>query len=461
MASGSSPSGSRLGALAHAARRALKSALDVNEWVRVLSGAAVHWLFVRRDADAAGYIHGSFLHEAWDEASLPGRLALVQGALLWPVTMLGLASALTARNGLATRRRTGVGLLPQLRQQLGLAARLSVPPYWYYMFEFYDDEKRAQADKFLYRFETKNGIYTFLRKYLTGPETTEALSNKARFAERCAEHGLSVVPALLVAEDGEVRGVGGPVRLPAADLFEKPLRGAGGRGARLWRYREGRYRAEGTTESLDAEDLLQHLRFASRRRSLVVRLRVENHPSLDDLNVGALNTVRVVSCLNETGAAEITHAVLRMARNPGTLVDNFHGGGIAAKVDVVTGALGPATDMGTTPRTSWWTRHPTTGAPIEGRKLELWDETLDLVRRAHEAFGDQVAVGWDVALLPAGPALVEGNKSPDLDIIQRTGGGPVGDSRLGRLLAFHLLRATHVKYGVPPGASPGGEPEPL
>ena len=37
--------------------------------------------------------------------------------------------------------------------------------------------------------------------------------------------------------------------------------------------------------------------------------------------------------------------------------------------------------------------------------------------------------------------MIEGNKGPDLDIIQRTARAPIGNSRLGVLLAHHFRRA--------------------
>jgi hypothetical protein len=167
-----------------------------------------------------------------------------------------------------------------------------------------------------------------------------------------------------------------------------------------------------------------------------------------DLGAGTLATVRVMSCRNEANEVEVTNAVLRMARNRDAVVDNFHAGGIAANVDISTGELGPATGGawgGTTG--GWFERHPETGAPIRGRRLPCWDDLIALVRRTHGvAFSDQVVIGWDVALLPDGPCLVEANKGPDLDIIQRVGDGPVGNERLGELLAFNLRHAVEAKY---------------
>ena len=74
----------------------------------------------------------------------------------------------------------------------------------------------------------------------------------------------------------------------------------------------------------------------------------------------------------------------------------------------------------------WYEQHPETGVQILHRKLPCWTELLDLVHYAHgSAFSDQVVIGWDVALLDSGPCLIEINKAPDLDIIQRIGSGPV------------------------------------
>jgi hypothetical protein len=140
----------------------------------------------------------------------------------------------------------------------------------------------------------------------------------------------------------------------------------------------------------------------------------------------------------------VTNAVFRMAQGRDSAVDNFHAGGIAAKVDIDTGELGRAVDgaMAMGCATGWCDEHPDTGGQILGRRLLCWQKILDLVRPAHTlAFADQVVVGWDVALVSDGPLLIEGNKGPDVDLIQRSHGVPLGDGRLGELLAFNLRRA--------------------
>jgi len=62
------------------------------------------------------------------------------------------------------------------------------------------------------------------------------------------------------------------------------------------------------------------------------------------------------------------------------------------------------------------------------------------VERAHPHFSDFAVIGWDIAILQDGPCIIEANGAPDLDIIQRTLRAPLGDARLGKLIAWHVQR---------------------
>jgi hypothetical protein len=434
-----------------------RRATSANAIVKSLGGSALTWWLLPSDGSPAAFLHRAYREETWEEAGALGRAALCAGWLLGIPVAIVLVGVLTVRLGGGAARRAGKGRLRQAAEELVLALRFSIPPLWYYSFELWDDARRARALEYLYRFETKTrtGIYPFLRTWLTSGGTTDALRDKAAFALHCQAHGVAVVAALATAVAGRITRLdGGGSGLPATDLFVKPISGAGGRGAARWLHRD-----DGTFESQDGEvlseaRLIERIEQRSQAESLVLRKCVSNHPDLRELGAGALSTLRVVSCIDERGGIEVTHAVLRMSIATDAIVDNFHAGGIAAKVDLDSGILGRATNMGVGRDAGWWESHPITGARILGRAVPAWQEVLALARRAHATFPDQVAIGWDIAVLPDGPALVEGNKSPDLDIVQRTHREPVGNSRLGEMLAFHVARALERKRAARGHGSP-------
>jgi hypothetical protein len=345
-------------------------------------------------------------------------------------------------HGRAVARRTGKGRLRQVGEAIRLSALHDVLPPWYYMFELFDPALGARAGSYLHRFETKGGLYRFVKHRDLAPGERTRLSDKLAFAAHCRARGVPTAPVLLAARDGAwLPGFGGtPPRLPEADLFVKQASGTGGSGAERWWYAGGGRHRNDDGLVLDADALLAAVLEGSRTAPCLVQPRLRNHPELEDLAHGALSTVRLMTVEDEHGGYEATHAVFRMALTPGKAVDNFHAGGLAASVDLRTGELGRATDVGLRPDVGWCENHPGTGAKIRGRRLPFWPETLELARRAHAAFPKRVVVGWDIAILETGPVVIEGNGAPDLDILQRCGRAPAGDSRLGALLAFHVRR---------------------
>jgi hypothetical protein len=290
---------------------------------------------------------------------------------------------------------------------------------------------------YLTRGETKHGAYVLMAKARV---SSSPLGDKEEFARFCAERQVNALPVLLSVHDGEVRHWSAAT-LPQSDLFVKPVHGRGGRGAERWDYAgNGLYR-RASGEILPAGQLLDRLRAISGFRAYLVQERARNHPAMRDLSNGALNTVRMISCLNEHDEPELIGAVLRMAVGDNVTVDNVHAGAIAAGVELAEGRLGQATYMGVDTALSWVDHHPDTGAQITGRILPMWNELCDLVHRAHSVFDDWVVIGWDVAITAEGPRLVEGNSGPDIDLIQRPLRMAFGDTRLGELLAFHLNRS--------------------
>jgi len=71
--------------------------------------------------------------------------------------------------------------------------------------------------------------------------------------------------------------------------------------------------------------------------------------------------------------------------------------------------------------------------------LEWWPEVKALGLRAQAVFSDRLFVGWDLAMTEDGPIVVEGNSSPDLDILQRCSRQGMANGRFAELLAERLV----------------------
>lgn len=372
------------------------------------------------------------------------RLRRALAGLLTSTGFGGWVSAVkfTRELGPSIKRRTGKSQLRQFGEQMRFMMRYGMAPKYYYQFELFDPALAREAGSYLQRSETKASTYKILHR---PSEQRRSVSEKLEFHDTCQALGLPVAPVVFAAHQGIPAQAFTEATLPEVDLFVKPRKGSGGRGAAKWKFisaeSEGiaRY-VRGDGESLTANALRALIVEQSREENMLVQTSLTNHPDLADINCGTLVTCRIVSCRNEQGAYEVTDAAFRMPRVRGSAVDNFHAGGIASAIDVETGRLGPATDLGLSPNSGWFETHPVTGAKIDGRILPGWRQARDLAVRAHGHFDDLAVIGWDIAILADGPCIIEANGAPDLDIIQRTQRRPLGQARLGRLMAWHVKR---------------------
>ncbi|MEC3910001.1 sugar-transfer associated ATP-grasp domain-containing protein [Sphingobium sp. CR2-8] len=174
----------------------------------------------------------------------------------------------------------------------------------------------------------------------------------------------------------------------------------------------------------------------------VIQTCLQTHGALADLSPGALPTLRIVTCMNEQDKPEICDMALRLSAGGPRPVDNFNAGNLVLAVDP-HGRCGVAWRSGGKRPPSSHSRHPTTGAQIEGVVLPYIAAARSVAIRAHERFRPGFTViGWDIGLTPQGPVLVEGNWNPGTDIVQLVNGLGVGDTRLGILYRHALDKLT-------------------
>ena len=102
-------------------------------------------------------------------------------------------------------------------------------------------------------------------------------------------------------------------------------------------------------------------------------------------------------------------AYLRIGR-AGMRVDNNAAGGIVVPVDLDTGRLSEGLDG--RPERVVFDAHPDTGVRLAGIVLPLFHEATRLAEKALTVFPRLTFAGMDVAVTPAGPAIIECNVQP-------------------------------------------------
>ncbi len=345
-------------------------------------------------------------------------------------------------HGAWVRARHGVPTWKQWLHMVALAVWLPSKPEGYYMFEWYLPQRRARARAYLHRHEMKRVVYLLLAP----PPGNPSLKDKRAFAEHALRHGLPAVRTLATVIGGAFTlGAGVDRAALSRDLFVKPVDGRGGGGTDRISHHAGSdrpYRSARTGACSSLEELVQH--YAERSRGerhaagFLVQERLVNHPDVAPLAGAALSTCRIVTILDEAGEPEPIIAIFRMAGDADAVVDNSHAGGMAAPVDLASGRLGAAAFLVHDSSLERLQRREDTGAAIDGAVLPLWPQVIDLAVRAHRAFAPRLLVGWDIALTPNGPVLVEANAQPCTDGLQRRHQVALGDHRFGQLVAHHL-----------------------
>lgn len=157
------------------------------------------------------------------------------------------------------------------------------------------------------------------------------------------------------------------------------------------------------TDAMSRKQLLTHMK--SKGFNMAEEF-IAQHPDLNRLSPSGLNTVRIITQLNEAGGVEFIGPTLRVTVN--SSVDNMAMGNIAAPIDLATGKIsGPGVyqDIIKSPEE----RHPVTGIALRGFQIPYWQEVLSLCSEAALYNTSNRSIGWDVAITEKGPSFLEGN----------------------------------------------------
>ena len=205
------------------------------------------------------------------------------------------------------------------------------------------------------------------------------LLDKTRFFEQCGPAGLPTVPCY---------GTSAPPAL-GEEVWLKPRRGGNGEGHRR--------------STVDAR-LLAAL--ASLCETHTIQPLEGNHPQLRELSPYSLASLRVRMLHDGSGTPhQLGRADIKFARRGG-IVSNVSQGGVYVLIDEAGRFENEAIDLVGT----HYQVHPDTGVRFEGRAVPFYDKAVALCRRAQLALAsDFFLIGWDVAITPRGPVIIELN----------------------------------------------------
>ena len=132
---------------------------------------------------------------------------------------------------------------------------------------------------------------------------------------------------------------------------------------------------------------------------------VIQHQSLMEISPTGLNTLRVFTQLE---GDEVVFLGARLRVSVNSPVDNMGAGNLAASVNMETGVVdGPGVYSDITKSDE--TVHPVTGISIVGFQVPFWKEITAFVTQAAKHHPENKSIGWDIAITPSGPELIEGN----------------------------------------------------
>ena len=182
------------------------------------------------------------------------------------------------------------------------------------------------------------------------------------------------------------------------EVFLKPMRGSQGSGANRI-----------TRAQLHTQLDIERLHSAVSKQSYVFQQVVEQHPELSRLNPSALNTMRIDTFRTPGSQAEILSAFLRVG-GKGNFVDNVSAGGVLVGIHLESGKLkeNALNFLHGSQTFGIFKANPANGIVFEGFQIPLFDKVKQTVIQA-AGWIPPALVGWDVAVGPSGPVLIEAN----------------------------------------------------
>ena len=176
----------------------------------------------------------------------------------------------------------------------------------------------------------------------------------------------------------------------------KPTQLSWGRGVQKITVKDGKI-----GDGVKVEDL-----FREYKSDFIIQECVQQHERMSALNPTSINTIRIMTYRSGMEVI-VVYAAIRIGRK-GQVTDNQSMGGMSAKIDengkLCKYGFGSAGDD--------LLEKTDSGIILDGYQVPYFQEAVDAVKQAHYSLPFYNIVGWDIAIAPDGPVLIEWNSRP-------------------------------------------------
>ena len=207
-------------------------------------------------------------------------------------------------------------------------------------------------------------------------------------------------------------------------LFVKPEEGSGSIGSALIAKldKSSDLLTLGNGQQIDVNTFAEEA-FAEYGHGLLLQTALRQHPDVREIIGDAVGTVRIVTVI-EDKAPRVLYSLWKMP-SPTAMSDNYwQAGSIIGALDSETGEIlrvqrGAGVDM------EELQSHPVSGKPLVGWRIPNWEAMIETTIAAHTVMPEFGVFGWDVAVGPDGPVIVECNANPHHMLYQLAFDAPV------------------------------------
>jgi len=191
-------------------------------------------------------------------------------------------------------------------------------------------------------------------------------------------------------------------------LFGKPCEGRGSVGSALLAGVEDGQIVMGNGRRADLVGFCAEV-FADYPEGFIFQTALTQHQTLSDVAGPAVGSMRIVT-VRDSDQPRVLYTVWKVP-SPDAMSDNFwQSGSMIAQVDT-NGHVGQCR-IGTGLDGRYIETHPVSGARFDTVQVPHWDAVQQVACDAHALFPEFGVIGWDMAVTPDGPAIIEANDNP-------------------------------------------------